>query len=203
MRNLRKWKLLKSTIVFNNPWCKVRQDEIELPNGQVIDDYFLTIRPEVTLILPITSKQEIIFVRQYRHGAGEILLELPAGTFNPDEESPQAAAIRELKEETGYSTEQVIPLSIIYDNPVKDTNKIHLFIAENVIKTGQQELDLTEEIDVVLIPMEAVMEKIIIGEICVAGTVAAIILGLNFLSNKRNSQGDLARPLLQNISVKA
>jgi hypothetical protein len=60
MRNLRKWKLLKSTIVFNNPWCKVRQDEIELPNGQVIDDYFLTIRPEVTLILPITSKQEII-----------------------------------------------------------------------------------------------------------------------------------------------
>jgi 8-oxo-dGTP pyrophosphatase MutT (NUDIX family) len=60
-------------------------------------------------------------VRQYRHGAGEILLELPAGTFNPDEESPQAAAIRELKEETGYSTEQVIPLSIIYDNPVKDT----------------------------------------------------------------------------------
>ncbi len=190
-------------MVFDHPWCKVRQDEIQLPNGQVIDDYFLTIRPEVALILPITSNQEIILVRQYRHGAGEILLELPAGTFNPEQEIPQAAAIRELKEETGYITEQITPLSIIYDNPVKDTNKIHLFIAENVIKTGQQELDVTEEIDVVLIPMEVVMEKIAIGEICVAGTVAAIVLGLNFLSNRQNSQGDLTRPLLQNIGVKA
>ncbi len=171
-------------MVFEHPWCKVRQDEIKLPNGKVIDDYFLTLRPDVALILPITSNQEIIFVRQYRHGAGEILLELPAGTFNPDEESPQAAAIRELKEETGYITEKITPLSILYDNPVKDTNKIHLFIAENVIKNGQQELDVTEEIDVVLIPIEAVMEKIAIGEICVAGTVAGMVLGLNFLSNR-------------------
>jgi len=84
---------------FNHQWCKVRQDK-SIPNGEVIDDYFVTIRPEVALILPVTSNQEIILVK-YRHGAGEILLE-PAGTFNPDEESPQAAAIRELKEETIY-----------------------------------------------------------------------------------------------------
>jgi len=140
MKELSKWIILKSTMVFEHHWCKVRQDEIKLPNGKVIDDYFLTLRPDVALILPITSNQEIIFVRQYRHGAGEILLELPAGTFNPDEESPQVAAIRELKEETGYITEQITPLSILYDNPVKDTNKVHLFIAENVIKNGEQEL---------------------------------------------------------------
>ncbi len=175
---------MKSTIVFQHPWCKVRQDEIQLPNGKIIDDYFLTVRPEVALIFPITSNQEIVLVRQYRHGAGEVLLELPAGTFNPDEESPQAAAIRELKEETGYITEKITPLSVLYDNPVKDTNKIHLFIAENVRKTGRQELDITEEIDVVLIPTEAVMEKIATGEICVAGTVAAIVLGLNFFGNR-------------------
>ena len=187
MKKLKKWTILKSTIVFDNPWCKVRQDEIQLPTGKVIDDYFLTIRPEVALILPITSNQELVFVRQYRHGAGEILLELPAGTFNRDEESPQTAAMRELKEETGYITERVTPVSILYDNPVKDTNKIHLFIAENVIKIGQQELDVTEEIDVVLIPMEAIWEKIVTGQICVAGTIAAIVLGLNFLSNRRSS----------------
>ena len=186
MKNLNKWKVLKSTMVFNHQWCKVRQDEIELPNGEIIDDYFVTVRPEVALILPVTSSQEIILVRQYRHGAGEILLELPAGTFNPDEESPQAAAIRELKEETGYITDTVTQLGILYDNPVKDTNKINLFIAENVTKAGQQELDVTEEIDVVLIPVAAVMEKIATGEICVCGTVAAIFLGLNFLSNTRH-----------------
>lgn len=171
-------------MVLNHQWCKVRQDEIELPSGKVIDDYFVTIRPEVALILPITSNQEIILVRQYRHGAGKILLELPAGTFNPDEESPQTAAIRELKEETGYIADTVTYLGISYDNPVKDTNKINLFLAEKVKKSGEQQLDVTEEIEVVLIPIEAILEKISTGEICVAGTVAAIFLGLNFLNNR-------------------
>ena len=181
---LKKWKILNSTMVINHQWCKVRQDEIELPNGKIIDDYFVNIRPEVALILPITSNDEIVFVRQYRHGAGEILLELPAGTFNPKEESPQAAAIRELKEETGYITDNVIQLATLYDNPVKDTNKITLFLAENVIKAGKQELDVTEEIEVVLISLKTLAEKIASGEISVAGTVAAIFLGLNYLNNK-------------------
>ena len=181
---LKKWKILNSTMVINHQWCKVRQDEIELPNGKIIDDYFVNIRPEVALILPITSNDEIVFVRQYRHGAGEILLELPAGTFNPKEESPQAAAIRELKEETGYITDNVIQLATLYDNPVKDTNKITLFLAENVIKAGIQELDVTEEIEVVLIPIKRLTEKIASGEISVAGTVAALFLGLNYLNNK-------------------
>ena len=171
-------------MVLNHQWCKVRQDEIELPNGEVVNDYFLTIRPEVALILPITSNQEVVLVRQYRHGVGEILLELPAGTFNPEQESPQAAAIRELQEETGYITDVVTHLATLYNNPVKDTNKINLFIAENVMKAGQQNLDVTEEIDVVLVPIEAVMRKITTGEICVCGTVTAIFLGLNFLSNR-------------------
>lgn len=184
MKDLRKWKVLNSTMIVNHQWCKVRQDEIELPNGKVIADYFINIRPEVALILPITSNQEIILVRQYRHGAGKILLELPAGTFNPNQESPQAAAIRELQEETGYTNDTVTYLATLYDNPVKDTNKINLFIAENVIKTGQQELDVTEEIEVLLIPLTAVIAKIANGEICVAGTVAAIFLGLKFLRNR-------------------
>jgi 8-oxo-dGTP pyrophosphatase MutT (NUDIX family) len=184
MKDLKKWRILQSIMVLNHQWCKVRQDEIELPNGKVIDDYFVTIRPEVALILPITSNQEIILVRQYRHGAGEILLELPAGTFNPDEESPRTAALRELKEETGYIANSVTQLAILYDNPVKDTNRINLFIAEDVTKSGQQELDVTEEIDVVLIPVEAVLEKIAVGEICVCGTVAALFVGLNYLTKK-------------------
>lgn len=184
MKELKKWRVLQSKMIFEHQWCKVRQDEIQLPNGKVIDDYFLTIRPEVALILPITSSQEIVLVHQYRHGAGELLLELPAGTFDPKQEKPQTAAMRELKEETGYFTEEVTPLLILYDNPVKNTNKIHLFLAENVRKVGQQELDVTEEIEVVLIPIEAVIEKVATGEICVAGTVAAIFTGLNFLKSR-------------------
>ncbi len=168
-------------MILDHYWCKVRQDEIQLPNGKIIDDYFVNIRPEITLILPITSSQEIIFVRQYRHAVGEFLLELPAGLFNPAQESAEAAAVREMQEETGYIAQQVTKIATLYDNPSKDTNKIHLFLAENVIQSGEQKLDMTEEIEVLLIPTESVREKILQGEISVAGTVAAICLGLNLL----------------------
>ncbi len=178
---IQKWKILKSQLAFNHYWCKVRQDEVELPNGKIIDDYFVIIKPDVALILPITTNQEIVFVRQYRHGVGEILLELPAGTFDPTKESPEIAAIRELKEETGYTVSKITKLATLYDNPVKDTNKLHLFLAENVMESGQQELDVTEEIEVVLIPVASVLDKITTGEICVSGSISALFLGLNLL----------------------
>ncbi|MBD0266505.1 MAG: NUDIX hydrolase [Tolypothrix sp. Co-bin9] len=181
---MKKWKTLRSQMVLDHRWCKVRRDEIELPQGEVIDDFFVIIRPDIALILPVTSQKEIVFVRQYRHGVGEILLELPAGGFNPFEESGLAAAARELEEETGYIAERIIPLVTLYDNPVKDTNKIHLFLAENVHLSGKQELDLTEDIEVVLIPIDEVANKIALGEISVCGTITAILLGLNFLSQR-------------------
>ena len=71
----------------------------------------------------------------------------------------------------------------IYDKPSKDTNKIHLFLAKNVVKVGEQKLDITEEIEVILVPQELIKDKITQGEICVAGSVAALYLGLNFLTD--------------------
>lgn len=182
MKNLKKWKILQSKMVLDNHWCKVRQDEIELPNGEIIDDFFVIIRPDIALILPITNNQEVVFVRQYRHGIGEILLELPAGGFNPLQESAESAALRELQEETGYIAQKITKIATLYDNPVKDTNNIHLFLAENVIKAGEQKLDITEEIEIILIPVESVLDKITQGEISVSGSVAALFLGLNFLN---------------------
>ncbi|MHC5728879.1 MAG: NUDIX hydrolase, partial [Nostoc sp.] len=137
---------------------------------------------DVAMVLPITSSKEIIFVQQYRHGVGEFFLELPAGNFDPTKESAEVAAIRELTEETGYIPQEFRKIATLYDKPSKDTNQIHLFLAENVSKIGEQQLDITEEIEVVLIPVESVLDKIIQGEICVTVTVAALFLGLKFLS---------------------
>jgi ADP-ribose pyrophosphatase len=182
MSDLKKWKTLKSKMVLDNPWCQVRQDEIELPNGKIIEDYFVSIKPDVAMVLPITTNREIIFVRQYRHAVGEFFLELPAGNFDPKKESAEVAAIRELAEETGYTTQEFRKIGDLYDKPSKDTNQIHLFLAENVSKVGEQQLDITEEIEIIFIPVEAVLEKIIQGEISVAGTIAALFLGLNILT---------------------
>lgn len=186
MTNLKKWRLLQSRLVVNNQWCQVRQDEVELPNGTIVDDFFINVRPDIAVVFPVTAQQEIVFVRQYRHGVGEVLLELPAGRFNPGEETAEVAAARELSEETGYVAESMIRLATLYDNPVKDTNSIHLFIAENVIKSRRQELDITEDIEVVLIPVFEVINRVVMGEISVSGTVAGIFLGLEFLYRSRS-----------------
>ena len=177
----KKWKVLRSQFAFNHRWYKVRQDIVELPSGEVIDDYFVSVRPDIALILPITQNNEIVFVRQYRHGVREVLVELPAGTFDPEQENAAAAAKREFEEETGYTAERLLALGTLYDNPVKETNKIHLFLAQNAYPEGKQALDVTEDIDVLLIPISAVAAKIRQGELQVAGTVAALFLGLNHL----------------------
>ncbi len=184
MSSIQPWTIINSQLVLDNQWCKVRQDWVKLPNGQVINDFFVNVRPDIVVVLAVTQHREIVFVRQYRHGVSEILLELPAGSFNSHSENSLTAAARELEEETGYVAEQMLHLATLYDNPVKDTNKIHLFMAENAHLSSQQQLDVTEDIEVVLIPVADVLEKIKTGEICVCGTVAALFLGLNLLSIK-------------------
>lgn len=181
MKKLQPWKIVQSQLVFDHRWYKVRQDVVELPDGTVVDDYLLSVRPDVALVFPVTGKQELVLVRQYRHGAGLVLMELPAGTFHPHLESATSAARRELQEETGYGAKDLIPLATLYDNPVKETNKIHLFLAPDVQKVDQQRLDVTEDIEVVLIPLVQVRDRLMQGEIRVSGTVAAIFLGLQYL----------------------
>lgn len=181
MKKITKWKQLDSRLILNHQWCKVRQDQVELPNGVIIDDFFVNVRPDIALVLPITPQNEIVFVCQYRHGVGQVLLELPAGSFDPTQESPELAASRELTEETGYVAESLIKLATLYDNPVKDTNSVHLFLANPVQKLQAPQLDITEEIEIVLVPVHQVMESINQGKISVAGTVAALFLGLKQL----------------------
>jgi 8-oxo-dGTP pyrophosphatase MutT (NUDIX family) len=184
MGNLERWKVISSQMLINHPQCRVRRDEVELPNGAVIDDYFVYIKSDIALILPITKNGEVVFVRQYRHAMGEFFIEIPAGRFNVEEEDAEIAALRELREETGYTSKNVKKIATLYDNPSKETNQIHLFLAEDVVKVGEQEnLDVTEEIEVILIPINEIFEKITTGEISVAGTVAALLLGLSSLDS--------------------
>lgn len=175
---IEKWTTLSSKLVFDHRWYRLRQDTVALPNGQIVDDYFVSLRPDIATVLPITADGQIVFGRQYRHGIGEILLELPAGTFDPAEE-PVAVAQRELAEETGYTADCWEAIATFYNNPVKQNNRIHLFKAQPVWPTGApQQLDSTEDIEIVLKPIAAVPELIASGEICVAGTITALMLGL-------------------------
>ncbi|MDO7847355.1 NUDIX hydrolase [Hymenobacter sp. M29] len=178
---IKPWKTLKSTLVFDNPWYKLRRDEVELPNGQVLNDYFVSVRPEVVLTFAVTDAEEVLFVRQYKHGAGRILLELPGGVMDAHETDPTEAARRELLEETGYLADDITPLTTVFDNPTKDTNRLHFFLARRAQWTAAQHLDPTENIEVVKVPLADVEALVLNGSIGVSGSVALCLLALGHL----------------------
>lgn len=173
--------MLKSEMVVDEKWYKLRRDEVELPNGLVLDDYYVSVRPNVVLTFPLTEDGHVIFVRQYKHAAGGIFIELPGGVIDEHEQDPQAAARRELREETGYTSEEMEPLLEVTDNPTKDTNKIFFFLARNVRQVAEQDLDESEQIEVLKVPLQEIEKMVMDGTIHVSGSVALCLLALRKL----------------------
>ena len=123
-------------------------------------------------IIALTSNNEVIMVRQYRHGEDKVTLELPGGVV-PKGEDFKLAAVRELSEETGYSCNEVSFLGKVDNNPALLTNEAHIFLAKNCILDGKQSLDPFEEIEIELVPIDHIEDMIKTGEIGHALTVAA------------------------------
>ncbi|MFD2514892.1 NUDIX hydrolase [Pontibacter locisalis] len=175
------WKVLKSELVFNEKWYTLRRDEVELPNGTVLDDYYVSVRPDVVLTFPLTEDNEVIFVRQYKHAAQGVFIELPGGVIDEHEDDPKDAARREMLEETGYSSDDMELVLEVIDNPTKDTNKIYFYMARNARKVAEQKLDETENIEVLKVPLDKVEGMIMNREIHVSGSVALCLLALRKL----------------------
>ncbi len=176
MPKIEPWEILKSDIVFHNKWVTIQQDLVKLPNGLVIDDYFVNVRPEVVITLPITKEGKAIMVRQYKHGGKEILQEFPGGVFEAENETPAEGALREMREETGYHSDEMVYLGKVFDDPTKDTNSIHFFLAKNAIKKFEPEPDLTENIEIIEVPFDEIPELIKANKIKVCGAIAIYTL---------------------------
>jgi 8-oxo-dGTP pyrophosphatase MutT (NUDIX family) len=183
MTDLQKWKTLRTEMVLDHRWYKVRREAVQLPNGSILDDYFVSVRPEVALVFPVTAEGEVITVRQYKHGAREILLELPGGVCDLGE-PPETAARRELLEETGYEAGRLTHLATLHDDPTKNTNRFHLFLAQDVRLVREQALDVTENIRVERVPLREMKNKVLNREIQVANSVAVTFLALEKLAQQ-------------------
>lgn len=97
-----KAKVLASKYLFKKPWLTVRQEKIELPNGVIVPEYYILEYPDWVNTLAITKDKKFVMIRQYRHGSQTTNYEFCGGCVDPEDESPMAAAQRELFEETGY-----------------------------------------------------------------------------------------------------
>lgn len=173
----RPWRVLSSRPALDDRWFRVRRDTVELPDGTVVDDYSVAVRPDFALVAAVTEADELVFVRQWKHAIGRIMLELPGGVV--DEGDPAAAAARELREETGYACDELRPVGGGPLDPSKETNRVHLFAGTGARRVGEQELDVTEQIEVVLVPVAELRDRIRAGEIDAPTSVAGIYLALD------------------------
>ncbi|MEO6524467.1 MAG: NUDIX hydrolase [Mucilaginibacter sp.] len=144
MRNLT-WKKLSSTYVHTGPWATLRRDTCELPDGRINDSYYVLEYPNWSNAVAFTEEGKILMVRQYRHAAEIVSLELPGGVIEKGED-PADAIKRELLEETGYSFDEVEQIAVVYANPATGNNHTYCYIAKGGKKTHAQDLDEHEDI---------------------------------------------------------
>lgn len=148
-----KWKILSSEYISKHKYFTARKDKCITPEGKIIEEYFTVELPKTACALAITEDGEVLMIKQYRHPVGEVLLELPGG-FIDENELPEIAMARELMEETGYEFSSVEQVGMIAANPGVLNNYTVLFLAKGGKKTGKQQLDPNEDIEVVTISFD-------------------------------------------------
>ena len=170
-----KERLLDSQHVYRGRAIHVRVDSVVKPNDtkttrEVVEHV------DCVVILPVDSQGNILLVRQYRHAVDKELLELPAGSIDPGE-TPEEAAIRELREETGYKPGKLEKLGGFYAAPGYCTEYLHFFRATELQKSPLMAED-TEEIEVLPTSRADFTGLVASGQICDAKTIAGFRIAL-------------------------
>lgn len=165
MKNtIAKWKILDSEYLLRHQYMTLRKDKVELNNGHIVNDYFVIEKANWINVIAITEEGKFVFERQYRHGARVINYELPAGIIEEGEE-PIEAAKRELLEETGYSGGEWVEYNRAYPNPSSMTNMNYTFLAKGVRKEKEQNLEVTENIEVLFLSIEEVKKLLLSSQV--------------------------------------
>ncbi len=165
-------KILSTQQIYNGRIVKLELHEVELPNGQH-SKRELVRHPGAVAIVALDKNGDVLMVRQFRLAAGKVLLEIPAGTLNPDE-APLDCAVRELQEETGYKPGEIEPMGGIFVAPGYTTEFIHLFMATDLIES-KLALDEDEFIELDRVSMKDALTRIESGEIIDGKTISGLL----------------------------
>ena len=180
------WRRRSSTYIIESPHLRIRSDEVELPNGVVLPNYYVRESTGFAMIFALTPARDVVLVRQYRYGIDEVIIELPAGSIDPGE-APLVCAQRELTEETGYTAARWERLSVVPAEPVRSNSYLHAFLAFDAVQTHPQNLDAAEAIEPFTVSLDALHELLRTDAI---GAISCVAVAYTALDRLRSCSSD-------------
>jgi 8-oxo-dGTP pyrophosphatase MutT (NUDIX family) len=156
------WRRLASRLVHTNPWFRVRHDRVVRPDGRE-GDWYVVETPANAGTVAVDDTGAVVLVGEWAYAVGEFTWSLPSGTVEPDE-TPLAAAQRELREETGVEAARWEPLGSFYLSQGQTTEISYMYLATG-LRQGQAAPDGTEVLQVARVPLETAWARCCNGEL--------------------------------------
>ena len=169
-----KWKVLSRKQVSDNRYAPLWRETCLLPSGKKVEYFTAKGAPDSVVVMPFTPEGKLILVRLYRHGAGRVFIEPPAGIIERGE-TPAKAGKRELLEETGYAPKRMAFLAQGFYDPSKSAGKSFVYAAFGCSKVAGQNLDETEQIQVRLACPRDFLERVLADKFANMRVAAALL----------------------------
>jgi len=173
----------KKGLIYKGKVLDISLETARLPDGKTVDLEIIR-HPGGACVLPLYDNGDILMIRQYRHAAGGIIWEIPAGRIDDDEEA-LSCALRELEEEGGVRAGKMEKLGEFFSTPGFCTELLHIYLATNLRPCGQK-LEADEYLEIVRLPFDKAVDMAYKGEIKDAKTVIAIMMAKKRISVDKN-----------------
>jgi len=142
------WSVLASRVTYRDQWISVRTDDAVDGRGELVRNYHVLEYPDWVNVAPVLDDGRLLLAREYRHGVGAIVLGLIGGEVaEVDGALAEAAARRELLEETGYSAASLTPILTCYPNAATHTNRVLSFVAQGLESQRAPSFEIGEEVE--------------------------------------------------------